>query len=206
MNRQGIIFIVSSPSGGGKTTLLRLVKAKTSGLVDSVSYTTRPMRPGEQDGVDYRFIDQDAFLERSSRGFFAEWAKVHRGYYGTSRQDLEAIIAGGDDAIMDIDVQGARQLKAVFPDAVTIFILPPTLEELERRLRGRGTEDEVTLRRRLEAASREMEALRGYDYLVVNHDLARSAEELLAIITAERCRTRRFDPDQVLRDAGVAPR
>jgi guanylate kinase len=192
-HRRGIVFIVSSPSGGGKTTLLRRICAHLDDLVDSVSYTTRPMRTGEADGVDYRFLDEAGFDARVEAGFFAEWAVVHGHRYGTSRGDLEDIVGRGLDAVMDIDVQGARQLKGVIAEAVTVFILPPSLTELERRLRARGTESDESLGRRIDAAAREMQSLDFYEYLVVNDELDDAARRLEAIFVAERQRTRRYD-------------
>jgi guanylate kinase len=197
--RRGIIFILSAPSGAGKTTLLRTVRERLGGLDDSVSYTTRPPRAGEQDGVDYHFLDEAAFRERVDRGFFAEWARVHRHLYGTSREDLQRIIERGQDAIMDIDIQGARQMKRAFPDAVTIFVIPPALGELEARLRRRGTEGEEAVRLRLETAERELEALPEYEYLIINDHLAKAAAELDAIIMAERLKARRRDPATILK-------
>lgn len=189
LRRKGIIFILSSPSGGGKTTLLRLVEDRLEGLADSISYTTRLRRASEHDGVDYHFLQREEFERRIAEGFFAEWARVHDHYYGTGRADLTAIIEGGSDAIMDIDVQGARQLKSIFPEAVTIFIIPPTLRELEKRLRRRATETDEAIALRLETARREMQALPEYDYFIVNKDLKESTAQLEAVIVAERRRT-----------------
>ncbi len=198
MVKHGIIFIISAPSGAGKTTLLRTLRERLGGLEDSVSYTTRPPRPNERDGVAYHFLDEKTFRERIAGGFFAEWASVHDRLYGTSREDLQAIIDRGQDAVMDIDVQGARQLKRAFPTAVTVFVIPPSLRELEGRLRQRGTEDEAAVRRRLEAAREELAAISEYEYLIVNDRLATAAAELDAIIMAERLKLSRRDPAQVL--------
>lgn len=168
-----------------------MVREKLAGLKDSVSYTTRPKRPGERDGVDYHFMNEKDFNTRKDKGFFAEWARVHEYYYGTSREDLDAIIDKGHDAIMDIDVQGARQLKKSFPDSVSVFILPPSLRELENRLKQRGTEDDESIQKRLEAAVDEMKSLSVYDYLVVNRDLLSSSSQLESIIAAERSKASR---------------
>ncbi len=206
MKRKGIIFILSSPSGGGKTTLLRLVLEKVAGLADSVSYTSRPKRPGERNGIDYHFLEEKDFRTRIGKGFFAEWASVHGHYYGTSREDLSAILERGLDAVMDIDVQGAASLRESFPDCVTLFILPPTMAELEARLRRRGTEDDESIRQRLETATREMEALGRYDYLVINRDLLESQAQIEAIIVAERQKAARHDAGEVLLEiAGGRP-
>jgi guanylate kinase len=195
MTRQGIIFILSAPSGGGKTTLLGMLRKKMPDLASSISYTTRPRRRGEKEGVDYRFLDEKTFKEKLPKDFFAEWATVHNHLYGTSRDDLQAIIGSGRDALMDIDVQGTRQMKEVFPESVTIFILPPSIKELRKRLSGRGTEDKEEIDRRLKAAVDEMAAYSLYDYLVVNSDLNESLARLEAIITAERQRASRYRDD-----------
>lgn len=186
---------------------MRMIKEKVSGLVDSVSYTTRPKRPGERDGIDYHFMDEKSFKSRIVRGFFAEWAPVHEYYYGTSREDLRSIIEGGNDAIMDIDVQGTRQLIESFPESVSIFILPPSIEELEKRLRRRGTEEAAAIRRRLATAVEEIQSLSIYDYLIVNRDLVTSAAQLEAIITAERLNSNRFEPTDIIRSivGGISP-
>jgi guanylate kinase len=200
MKRDGIIFILSSPSGGGKTTLSRMVREKVTGLTNSVSYTTRPKRAGEKDGTDYHFLGEKEFKDKLIKGYFAEWATVHNHLYGTSREDLQAIIDNGKDAIMDIDVQGARQMKEAFQEAVTVFILPPSIQELTDRLRGRATEDEAEIQKRIKAAMGEMAAFSFYDYLIVNRDLSGSVEQMKAIIAAERLRASRFRDDPDLND------
>jgi guanylate kinase len=200
LKRSGVIYIVSAPSGAGKTSLLRKVLSLMTGLRDSISYTTRPRRPEERDGVDYHFIDDDLFRRRVGTGFFAENAMVHGHRYGTAREDLKAIIERGDDVVMDIDVQGAIQIKGAFPEAVTLFVLPPSINELERRLRRRGTEEEASVQRRLGAARMEIGSASRYDFLVINDDLDRAAAAVCSIIEAERHRTSRQDLDGTIRE------
>ena len=189
---EGMLIVLSAPSGCGKTTLVRRVMADLGGLVFSVSHTTRPPRPGEKDGRDYHFLDRQNFLalrDREPSGFL-EWAEVHGNLYGTARDQVERLRSKGLDVLLDIDVQGARQVRQN-SDPVTVFIAPPSLDELERRLRGRGTEDEDTVRRRLAGARREMVAMEEYDYLLVNDRLEEAVESLRSLIVAERLRRRR---------------
>lgn len=188
----GILFVVSAPSGTGKTTILKKVVAGLPGAVFSVSYTTRAPRSGEQDGRDYHFISQETFtLMRTSRpSGFLEWAEVHGNLYGTGRERVEQHLAAGRDIILDIDVQGAMQVrKNAAP--ILIFIAPPSPAELESRLRRRGTETEAALALRLENAGREMKYSDEYDYLIINDRLADAVDCLRSIIVAERCRRRR---------------
>lgn len=198
----GLPFIISSPSGGGKTTILRKVFAELPGLVFSVSHTTRPSRAGEVDGRDYHFVGVEEFTsirEQSPSGFL-EWARVHDNFYGTSRREVEKLLGEGLDVVLDIDIQGARQVKEAI-EAVSIFIAPPSLAELERRLRGRGTESEEVVALRLANARRELAAASEYDYLVVNDSLAEAVETVRSIIIGERAKRRRgiagipFQPD-----------
>ncbi len=189
---EGILLVLSAPSGCGKTTILKQVMAELPGLVFSVSHTTREPRAGEQDGQDYHFVDHQRFksIRDQHPSGFLEWAEVHGNYYGTSRQDVEERRAEGKDVVLDIDIQGAEQIrKSAAP--VTVFIAPPSLEELERRLRGRGTESEESLEIRLANAAREMKAAASYQYLIVNDLLPVAVRSLQSIIIAERCRGRR---------------
>ena len=191
----GRLFVISAPSGTGKTTLLRQVMAGIPGLAFSVSHTTRLPRAGERDGIDYHFVSERDFLAMRDSGSFLEWAFVHDNYYGTSLREVHGRLGQGIDIILDRDVQGAavvRQSTAL--EASHIFIIPPGLQELERRLRGRGTESEEKLRTRLQNARKEMEAARDYQYLIVNDVFDEAAEVLRAIILAERARSHRF-PD-----------
>ncbi len=190
---QGILFVLSAPSGTGKTTLLRKVMACIPGLSFSVSHTTRKPRSGERDGEDYYFVDRQEFLRMQDRDQFLEWAEVHDNLYGTSSEAVARQLAAGRDVVLDIDVQGAAIIRnsGKMTAAVHIFVAPPALAELERRLRGRKTENEETIRLRLENARQEMQSADEYDYLVVNDELEEAAELLGAIIIAERARLRR---------------
>jgi guanylate kinase len=188
----GFILVLSAPSGCGKSTILKKVMSGLPGLVFSVSHTTRSPRPGEQDGRDYHFVDRRTFIELRDRqpSGFLEWAEVHGNFYGTSRAEVEARLSRGEDVVLDIDVQGAAQIRQN-AQPVTVFVVPPSLDELERRLRGRGTESEESLGLRLANAGQEMQHADEYTYCIVNDDLDRAVESLRAIIIAERSRRRR---------------
>ncbi len=188
---RGILFVISAPSGTGKTTILKEVMAAIGGLSFSISHTTRSPRAGEQDGVDYHFVDRDRFVAMREQGAFLEWAEVHGNFYGTSREAVAAVLADGTDIILDIDVQGCRQVRAATSDAVSLFVVPPSWEELERRLTGRGTDNEETILLRLTNARQEMADVGHYDYVVVNDELAPAVATMSAIIYAERSRQRR---------------
>ncbi|MBB5347653.1 guanylate kinase [Desulfoprunum benzoelyticum] len=188
----GRLFVISAPSGTGKTTLLRRVMAGITGLAFSVSHTTRLPRGGERNGIDYHFVDQHEFLAMRDSGVFLEWANVYGNYYGTSRREIDGRLQQGLDVILDIDVQGAAAVRQVSGlDASHIFIIPPSLQELERRLRGRGTESEEKVRTRLHTARLEMQQAGEYQYLIVNDNLGEASEMLRAIILAERARAHR---------------
>ena len=188
----GILFVISAPSGTGKTTILKRVMSELPGLGFSVSHTTRQPRQGEVDGREYHFVSRKTFLEMIEADQFVEWAKVHDNYYGTSVNGVTEGLADGADIVLDIDVQGAAILReGKRLPAVHIFISPPDLDELERRLRGRNTEDEATVLLRLANAAQEMGAADAYDYLVVNDQLDEAVRTLTAIIVAERARRRR---------------
>ncbi|APG25514.1 MAG: guanylate kinase [Syntrophotalea acetylenica] len=202
MKRSGILFVISAPSGAGKTSLCRRIVDIFPDMRHSVSFTTRPKRDGETDGIDYHFVSQDCFDTMVADGAFAEWARVHGNCYGTALATLQEARDQGRDVLLDIDCQGAAQLKRSCPDGVFIFILPPTFEELERRLRGRNTDTPEVIGRRLANARREMRELVWYDYLVVNDDLSRASEELKGIILAEGCRTGRTR-DSVVQQFGI---
>jgi guanylate kinase len=186
------VIVVSGPSGAGKSTLLARVLAEFTHLRFSVSHTTRPPRGNEAEGVDYHFVGEEEFQDMMARDMFLECARVHAHHYGTSRTEYERAEHDGVDLLLDLDVQGAEQLRKKFPDAVTVFILPPSRRVLERRLRARGQE-ETSLQQRLEAAAEEMSKYTEYDYAIINDDLARSVESVKAIIRAARCRTSRID-------------
>jgi guanylate kinase len=191
---QGLLLILSAPSGAGKTTLAHmLIDAHPGRALYSVSFTTRAPRGSERDGVDYHFVDQDAFQAMIDRGELLEWAEVHGHWYGSPRSAVEAA-RRGQLVIFDIDVQGGTTIKGKHPEAASVFILPPSIEELERRLRGRRTDSEEVIRGRMRSARAEMErGCASYDYLVVNQDLSRAFEDLSAVVRAERCRRGRVD-------------
>jgi len=189
--REGIIFILSAPSGAGKTTLYNGLRELYPEIKLSVSCTTRLRRPGEIDGRDYRFLSERRFEAMRARGEFAEWAKVHDFLYGTPREPLDSSIRAGQDMLLDIDVQGAQTIKAAYKQAVSIFLLPPSPAELEKRLAGRGTDDKEIIRRRLANAMGEMDQINGYNYYVVNSEVKVAVQTLSAIIDAERAKTSR---------------
>jgi guanylate kinase len=195
-SRRGTLFIVSAPSGVGKTTLARKLLTLVPELRSSVSCTTRAPRQGEKDGHDYYFIDQEEFIRLRTDKVFAEWAQVHDFLYGTPRTPLDEAIAEGRDLLLDIDVQGARQIKALYGEAVSIFVLPPSWQELERRLRERGTDSEEVMTRRLQRAREEAKELFSYDYYVVNDQVDRAVTMLQSIITAEHARVSRIASTQ----------
>ncbi len=192
ISRRGMLVVVSAPSGAGKTTLTREVRASMPDLAYSVSYTTRPPRPGEVDGTDFYFVTEAAFDEIRDAGGFAEWARVHGNLYGTHAGALERALAEGRDVLLDIDTQGARQLRARYPEAVLIFVIAPSMADLELRLRERRSDAEAEIRRRLARAREEIQLWRQYDYLIVNRDVKEAVEQLVVVILAERCRTTRL--------------
>jgi len=187
---KGILFVVSAPSGAGKTTLLRRVVSRLPGVSLSISCTTRAPRPGEQEGVDYFFISRAEFMDMMREGRFIEWAQVHGDLYGTPRSNLERL-RQGEDLILEIDTQGARKIREELKDGVLIFILPPSLEVLEERLRSRGGDSEEAIQARLQNAQKELDQMTWYDYIVVNREIEEATKELASIIIAERCRTAR---------------
>ncbi len=186
-----ILLILSSPSGAGKTTLSSRLRAAFPGLRFSVSHTTRKPRANEQDGREYHFVNREQFLAMVAENRFVEWAEVHANLYGTSVAEIERARGACEGVLFDVDYQGARQIRARYPDAVTVFILPPSLKELERRLRLRASEDEASLTTRLSAALGEVEHYGFFDYLVVNDDLDLADRQLQSIVHAERCRRQR---------------
>jgi len=182
-----LLLILSSPSGAGKTTLTHRLMQDMKGVTFSVSHTTRAPRASEVDGQDYHFVGEDEFRERIAAGEFAEWAEVHGNLYGTSVAEIRrASEAGSQVLLFDVDYQGARQIKASFARAVGVFILPPSMDELRRRLESRGTESSESLDRRFRKAAVEIEHYPFFDYLVVNDDLQRALGELMGVIRAER--------------------
>ena len=192
LNRRGVLFILSSPSGAGKTTISKKLLAADTNIALSVSATTRPMRPGERDGVDYHFVDTPTFKRMVADGEFLEWAHVFGNRYGTPRQHVEELLSAGKDVLFDIDWQGAQQLyQEAGPDVVRVFILPPTMAELERRLRARGTDSDEVIAARMARAANEISHWDGYDYVLVNDDVEACFDQVCAILRAERLKRRR---------------
>jgi guanylate kinase len=190
------VFIISAPSGSGKSTLVARLMANVTGLLFSISYTTRKPRGAEAEGRNYHFVSRSEFEAMIRRGEFLEWADVFGNYYGTHRGILEEARSQGKDLVLDIDVQGAHQLKCQIPEAVTVFILAPSREVLEQRLRARGEDREDIIERRLRAAAEEIGNYQAYDYVLINRDLAQSDAILSAIVHAERVRRTRIE-DQI---------
>ncbi|HET8551687.1 MAG TPA: guanylate kinase [Gammaproteobacteria bacterium] len=180
--RRAKLFLVAAPSGAGKTSLVRQVVAENPRLMVSISFTTRPRRPREQDGRDYHFVSEAEFARMVTEGRFLEYARVFDYHYGTGREQVEASLAAGIDVLLEIDWQGARQVRAAMPDAVTIFILPPSRVELERRLRGRQTDAEDVIARRLRDAEADMSHWDEFDYVIVNDNFDHALGQLKAII------------------------
>jgi guanylate kinase len=190
MNSTGILFVLCAPSGTGKSTLVRRLVAECPNFAFSVSCTTRAPRPGERDGVDYHFLSREEFLRRREAGFFAEWAEVHGNLYGTPKAATLELLAQGRDVLFDIDVQGARQLRASLGAGAYVFLFPPSPQELHSRLTRRGTEDAETLARRMAAAKEEIAHSPEFDYWIVNDDLEDAYQRLKAVYLAEKCRPR----------------
>ena len=197
MGQNGILFIVSAPSGAGKTSLLRELVPGDRRLVMSVSHTTRSMRPGEQDGVHYHFVSQRHFEELIEAGAFLEHARVFDRYYGTSEAAMREQLAAGRDVVLEIDWQGARQVREHFPDAVSVFIAPPSITALRERLSDRGQDSAAVVERRMADARTELSHFPEYDYLVINDVFETALEDLRAIVRAERLR----EPRQAARSA-----
>lgn len=184
----GSLFIVAAPSGAGKSSLVNALLERDPRLHLSVSYTTRAPRTGEVEGRDYHFISSEAFLGMRARGEFLESAEVHGNFYGTSKSWIEAQMRAGRDVLLEIDCQGAYQVKRIFPAAVGIFILPPSMAELERRLRGRGTDTEETIARRMLAAGEELRRAGEFDYAIINGLFTEALNELACVVVASRAR------------------
>ena len=194
MESSGIVFILSAPSGTGKTTACRLLKQRLPELKFSVSHTTREARNGETEGIDYHFISQEDFEEKIEHGEFLEWAKIHKQYYGTAFDTVDRYRENGEDILLELDVQGAQSLRNIDYKAVFIFMLPPSLKELEARLNKRHTESENKIKERLEVGKSEIKQLALYDYILTNFDVEETAEKLVSIIQAERCRKELYQP------------
>ncbi len=184
----GHLYIVTAPSGAGKTTLVRRLLENDPGIRLSISHTTRAPRAGERDGIEYHFVAVPEFLDKVRQGEFLEWAEVHGNYYGTSRSGIEAALHAGQDVVLEIDWQGAQQVRRLFQAPIGVFILPPSLGELERRLFERGTDSPATIERRVAAAREEMRHVGEFDYVIINDDLQRALHDLLAVVVASRLR------------------
>lgn len=193
---QGALYVVAAPSGAGKTSLVEAVVARDARLTVSVSHTTRPRRAREEDGVAYHFVDETHFEAMIGEGAFLEHARVFGNYYGTSSAWVDARLAEGRDVILEIDWQGAQQVRRLRPETIGVFVLPPSRATLEARLRGRGEDDEATIARRLAEAQEEMSHHVEFDYLIVNDDFAIATEDLLAVFRAERSRLARTSRDR----------
>jgi guanylate kinase len=188
LQKQANLFVLSGPSGVGKGTVLDRLLEDFKLIEYSVSATTRKPRPGEISGQDYFFLAEEEFLQMIREDHFIEWARVHNNYYGTPREFVEKTLKTGKDIILEIDIQGARQVKRNYPDAIFIFLIPPSLEELRNRIEKRGSEDEINKDLRLKNAEGEMKELASYDYIIVNDQLTETVNKLKAIIIAEKCR------------------
>jgi guanylate kinase len=188
---RGLLFIVSAPSGAGKTTLVERLVEQTPRLKMSRSYTSRPSRQGETDGVDYNFVERSRFEAMVARSEFLEWADVFGNLYGTAAADTEQLLARGDDVVLVIDVQGARQVRQRGVPATSIFVMPPSFTVLEQRLRGRSKDTEPAIQRRLQVAREEVASFREYDYIVINDELTAAVDRLRSIVIAERAKQSR---------------
>ena len=192
LNDRGMLIVLSGPSGVGKGTVRRALFEKRGNKLDySVSMTTRPIRPGEKDGVDYYFVSKEEFEKRIKEGKFLEYASFIGNYYGTPLDKVEEKLAAGKEVVLEIEVQGALQVRQKCPDAVFIFLAPPSKKALYERLRGRGTESEEKIQQRIEKANKEFKLAHKYDYIVINDDVANAADRIMAIIRAEHARTER---------------
>jgi guanylate kinase len=189
------VFIISAPSGSGKSTLVHRLLASDPNLLFSISYTTRPARPSETHGIDYNFITRKDFEARLARSEFLEYAEVFGNYYGTSRETFEAAVQEGKDLVLDIDVQGARQLKVAIPEAISIFVLPPSRDILEQRLRSRSQDSEEVITRRLRGAAEEVRNYSQYDYVLINREIEEASARLASIVEAERLRKARMEEE-----------
>ena len=184
----GNLYVVAAPSGAGKTTLVCLLLEREPAVHLSISFTTRAPRPGEQDGREYHFVAVDRFKSMISAGEFLEWAEVHGNYYATSKVWLKEQITAGRDTLLEIDWQGAQQVRKTFPDAVGVFIMPPSMQELELRLRGRGTDSDEVISRRLLGARGEMRHVAEFDYVIINNKIDESLDDIVAVVRAARLR------------------
>ncbi len=193
IRRKGMLMVISGPSGVGKNTIKDgIFKQIKNDLRFSVSYTTRPIRKNEKDGRDYHFTNREKFFELMKYDKFVEWAEVHQNFYGTTREEIEKCFSGGYDLLMDVDVKGSNRIKSLYPEAITLFIMPPSLHALEDRLRKRGIDD-IDLRIRLVQAEKEISEAKNYDYIIINDEIEDSITNAVAILKAERCRNSRIE-------------
>ncbi len=190
---KGLIVVISAPAGAGKTTLCKRLLQSCPSFISSVSFTTRPPRKNEIEGVDYYFVSREEFEKLIEKNTFIEWAEVHGHLYGTSADFLKKNLEAGKDVVLEVDVNGGRKIKEKYPQAILIFILPPSWKELEKRLKSRALDDEKSIKRRLERAKEEIKHLPFYDYFVVNDDINKALKQLITIIEAERSRISRVD-------------
>jgi len=186
MSLKGLLFVISAPSGAGKTSLVRALREDLGEIGVSVSHTTRPMRPGEENGRDYHYVSQDEFDDLVEQGAFVEHATVFGNSYGTSRQSIDEVRNAGQDVVLEIDWQGARQIRSIWPDCISIFILPPSRAALKERLTKRGQDDESVIANRMAKADQEMAHFKEYDYLILNDDFETARRQLASVILADR--------------------
>ncbi len=194
MGKKGLLLIISGPSGAGKGTIVKALRREIPTLIVSISATTRQARGGEVDGVDYFFLERDIFNKMIDEGQLLEWAQVYGNYYGTPRHFVLEALERGNDVILEIDIQGALQVKKKLPEAVLVFIAPPSRTELQQRLFGRKSDSREEIEKRLQCTAGEMKLAAGYDYIVVNDSIRRAIDNIQAIILAEKCRTWRLQP------------
>jgi guanylate kinase len=194
MRQKGQIYVITAPSGTGKTTIIRAARESVSGIGYCVSHTTREPRNGEAEGQHYHFVTKEDFEKMIDAHQFIEWARVYDHLYGTSYSSMEEELSSGEDLLLDLDIQGAEAMKGHFPESLSIFILPPSLEVLEKRLKGRATNDRDDIDLRMKKATEEIRRCGGYDYIVVNDDLAQTVREIEAIIISQRARSKRRYP------------
>ena len=195
-NSSGNLFIVAAPSGGGKTSLVRKLVGSLKDIVISVSHTTRSLRPGEAEGVDYFYVDQPTFITMVENGEFLEHATVFNHFYGTSKAQIRQRLEAGIDVVLDIDWQGAEQIRHSFPESVSIFIIPPSMDILKQRLVDRKRDDEQTIKRRMQSARDELSHYNEFDFLIVNDDFDKAAAELMSVVVAQRLRIHRQSEQQ----------
>jgi len=200
--KRGLILVISAPAGAGKTTLCKRLLQAFPSFTYSVSFTTRPPRKNEIEGVDYYFVSREEFEKMIKKEAFLEWAEVHGQLYGTSAKLLDRAIEGEKDVVLEVDVKGGKKIKGKYPEAVLIFLLPPSWEELAKRLKSRATENEEKTKQRLIRAKEEVKFLRFYDYFIINDDINKALQDLLTIINAERCRVNRISKIQLLKIKG----